>query len=1179
MSDVVFTTQPDATLPLFLMNPPATPGVPAGYQIGYWVTSAKPWPQVPLTLSQSWNGATGVYLFLNATPSDVEQFASSLEQLLANATFTNARFLWIANPNDALQEWAVQQIAATQPAGVVTSTAQLVFQNYAVSIGAGATFALSGTSGFTLTAAAANAMGFSAAGDGWYPLTGGGSDPNLALTGSAMGCVALSMSVSPAMTDFFDDLNTGIWYFRNDPTFSGMAQPLRYPLFGGPPPSMVLSGLFDPINPLAPLRTRLGFQAGGAAMASWFRSNYGLPFTLAPATSTFTGYPPSLVFQVLQNRNPPDPEAPYSMVPAGAFALSAGAAESDPPANFVPPAARLMCGIAGIEYLGLASATGALLQFVPGQPAYVAPDETADSPKLTAKTASEPLLPIATTSWCYASPATTGSAVTYFAQPADAALYDSNGSAYLEFLEVPAAPLPQTVSSTPPCFPMAPYAGVVASDLGAYEEIETAVLSPARRNVIASLATSPPAAEAAPDDDEITGVTPQGLLVTLDTTRTQWDTLTLGQHGNPSNAASQTLQLHDIEGGFRDALQTNQLFAVLRDAATVMSACELEYEITNQVINDLQTKVDPVPQSVTNTLIPLKGTTYASDAAFQGALQPAMGADYAQYGAEVTQYAAKFGVELEGWRFRLSPTMWTVITDKPTLMIFKYADGALADLARDVNSWSWSAAAGSDPAETQEYLLSILNSAAAAVGTGEVPTDLDYFVNVVMRDPSWNGILFLNANVPVTSMPDQLSGIAAGIDPAKFVAHHLGIELTTIDTTVTPLQLSDSAFFGLILYDDPVDLYFNGDLYDFKVLLLDVLFRNSTIANFASRIELMANAWFGEFGDLTPSEHNNNLILDGSYQKQGDSASYVFEQRGSSRFVMRSAVMEEVEITKVQFVTVEPPEGSSVTAQSASRFLMWGYLRYRELPFDLFSFGKKYVGEVMTEDGFLRFSGLSVDMQSNGMAGGTKLFAFNARSLAFDAAASHARPGSVYAQLPLVIGGLLNGTPGSRPEDLGYVAVKTPLSASTLDGSWYGLTFQADLGTLGALAGQLGFVVSLLAAWAPATPPPGTNAAQTRPPSASVQVGLLLPGGRSLTSLIPIQGVVGLGFSGIDLTPSSNESGTSYMLKFRRFVLSLLGWSFPPGQADLAFFTNPNNSGRSALGWYAAYVGADEEES
>lgn len=1170
MSGPSFVSQPDPALPLYFMNPAPPPGLP-GYQVGYWVTSNKPWPELPLTLADSWSKVKGVYLLLNATPADLEAFAAQLVELLNSPSFVNARFLWLANPDAPLQQWTVQALAASQPEGVVDPPADLTFRNYRLGIGQGSGVALAASQdGFSITPPGEfpEAIAFSVIGGARYPLTGGGGAPNLPMTGPTIGCLAFSLTTD--QTDFFAAVDSGVRYFMKDPVLPRFkrVKSLPYPVFAGAP-GQTLATVLDPSNPLSYERSFLGFPPAGSPIASRFTTNYGNPLTLAPTFSTFAPCGPRLAFAARPRRQDGDPEADYYLAPAGSFTVATTVNEAAPSAagGFTPPATRVMCGAAGVEYLGLTSPTGSLLHFFPNQPAYAPslgdapPDVEAAARALAPRANDDPLLTdYASTSWLYATPPA-ASSVVYFAQPNDAALYGATASQYLQFLEVPAGTF-QTgglaaAGSLTPAFPMVPYTGVEAATVTDYADMETKILSPLRRDLVSRLTTGapPPTAAALLAAPPVSGATPQGLLVELDDSRTQWLTLTLAK------LADDALRLHDVRGGFKEALQTNQLFAVLSDPSVVLSAAGLEYEITEVVIRDLASKVDPVPKPVLDKLRPMLGTVYPDDPAFQTALKAALTTDYDQYGAVVTRYAAKFDLEIEGWRFRLSPTMWTANPAAQTICLFKYANRPLQALAEDVSAWSWLPAAG-NAAETQARLLKILNDAAAVVdASGGVPNDLDYFVKVVMRNPAWNGILFLNANVPLSTLPPDLSGLVSGIEPERFYGHHFGVEITPIEPGQT-LGLASSSLFGLILYDDPEDLVFNGALYDFKVLLLKVLFSNSTITGFASRIELMTNAYFGDRGNLAASEHGNNLILDGSRQLQGETATYVYLQEGSNVFVMRSTVLREVEITKTQFVTLVPASGSVTDVSSASRFLLWGRIRFDALPgFDVFSFGPTLSPDnVVVKDGFLPFANLSVDMASDGTAGGTKTFAFNPNDITFDSASAETRADSLYAHFPLVVTGLLRGRRGTTLGDLGYVPVKTPLNAGPLADDWYALTFQLDLGTLGALAGQLGFVVSLAAAWSPAENT--TNA----------MVALRLPGGRSLTSVIPIQGVIKLGFNSIDFTASPAGAGVSYQLLFRKFALQLLSFSFPPGQADLSFFGNPNNTDRSSIGWYAAYL-------
>jgi hypothetical protein len=198
-------------------------------------------------------------------------------------------------------------------------------------------------------------------------------------------------------------------------------------------------------------------------------------------------------------------------------------------------------------------------------------------------------------------------------------------------------------------------------------------------------------------------------------------------------------------------------------------------------------------------------------------------------------------------------------------------------------------------------------------------------------------------------------------------------------------------------------------------------------------------------------------------------------------------------------------------------------------------------------------------------------FTVDEAGLRFDAANSLVRPLSLAANFPLHFTNLVTSlnlanageqARGQTPEDLGYTSISAPLDQALLAPPWYGLVFTLDLGTLGALAGSAGLSVKLLAGWAPGA------TADDRP----IYLGLQLPSARSAGIDWPLEGVLRLGFRSFQFEASDLAGGgRAYMLLLRRLALSILGWSFPPGNTDVYLFGNPNGDGAGALGWYAAY--------
>jgi hypothetical protein len=148
---------------------------------------------------------------------------------------------------------------------------------------------------------------------------------------------------------------------------------------------------------------------------------------------------------------------------------------------------------------------------------------------------------------------------------------------------------------------------------------------------------------------------------------------------------------------------------------------------------------------------------------------------------------------------------------------------------------------------------------------------------------------------------------------------------------------------------------------------------------------------------------------------------------------------------------------------------------------------------------------------------------------------------------------------------MGYLGVQSPLTQSALVYPWFGLTFDLDLGSLGALAAKAGFVASLLAAWSPSSGTP------------KLFVGLKLPGSDGGKGTISIEGVLNLGFRALVL---GRNGDSNYYLLLNALALKFLSLTFPPGgQIDMALFGDPTDQHNSSLGWYAAYTKDQAQKS
>jgi hypothetical protein len=506
-------------------------------------------------------------------------------------------------------------------------------------------------------------------------------------------------------------------------------------------------------------------------------------------------------------------------------------------------------------------------------------------------------------------------------------------------------------------------------------------------------------------------------------------------------------------------------------------------------------------------------------------------------------FQAYVGVDNElviaDYRFLVDPATWA---QRGTVLIIKNARKPLVELIADPNTWVLGRQFNRDVTATQRQLQAIVNDAEAAAGTDP---EFGPFV-ALLADPAWNGVLLLNVAVPMDGLPPELAGLAAGIDARRFQAHHVGINQTPVPADLTP---RNSSLFGLISYDDRRALAATG--FDFTVRSLKVRFANSVVATFRSRIALALNELFA-----TPVVQNgavdNVVELDGVFQKHGDSGTYVFSVTGPTTFAAQDTVLATVGITKATFATVTAPAAGAPDDAVDTVFSFWGTLGFRALatgtapvPLDLFSYDS------------LAYGGLAVRMSFSRATPTARTFAFDPGAVTFDVSASTARPTGFAKHFPLTAKGMLAAGTAATPADLGVLPVDTDLETTPVTTPWFALLYDLNLGSVGALAGKAGLVVSFVVAWSPGTT------------GLAVSVGLKLPGSTGAQNAITVEGVLKITMFAVQLI----YDGRAFLLKLTGIALSLFGKTLPPGATfDLFVFGDPDPAaGADSLGWYGAF--------
>ncbi|HEU5103210.1 MAG TPA: hypothetical protein VFU22_29520 [Roseiflexaceae bacterium] len=1164
-------------------------------QIGFLLPRDAKADAESLAMASSWaSSPAGCYLFLPA-PLDAgahELFAAAAWSYLSDRRRLDARFAWFENPAQAATGLRGSSITLVQ--GMVDRLVQLEFGGLLLLIQKGCTVDLApGGDGVRIAPPAGGANALMSASGLRYPIDGA---VDLPLAGAAAGCVRFGLTLAHnAIPDHMADLDVGMRIFVRDIAFPASDEQyfltsLRYPVFSSEKPGdspgwqrygedLTLYATLDPLAHFDGGRTYFSFispdaSASAGALPTDYRTNLGYTIHLTPRDHSSR-----LVFAPRPIANIASDTSPYYLVPAGEFEISVpryAAGASRDPGDYDD---NLLCGLAGVEYVKLSSERTNVLGFQPGRPAF-APGFTLGA---SAAGSGEGILTdTATTAWAYVRQvsATTEEqpanaprhAPIYYAQPDEAVLYQPDPNrpasdethALLSFLEVASTALPELKEAELRDFPLFPYGGARGDaargiGLGDYQQIEQQRLLPTRRARIHEIAKRAadyplPKPRTLGDEDMIIGTTPQGLLAKF---ADEKQTLFLAK-----DTANRFLTLANIERGapLRTALQSSQVFLVISDPDALK------------------------------------------------------------------RYFAQRRLTIHGWTFDLDPARWK---EHGTILIFKFHDKPLEELAADTHMWALPESFNARPSSVSRRLKSIVEEALGRTAEDAVQKDKENYADLARAasDPSWSGIIALN--VPIGGIPSSLKALNGGIDRSRFYAQFAGIETTPIIQDQGKLKAGRSSLFGLIDYHDENAPLPSESGYNFQVTLLQVLFQNSQVKAFSSDVSVTLDKLFDEPSQLVGSLSGRNIVvLKGTAEDHDGHTTYAFSFSGDNRFGLpESPVLNEVEVVKAQFAT-DPPMPSQPNLV-VGRFSFWGRMNFRHLAkFDVLSFGADPPPAIaQAADGtddlpadtqtsalaapneqYLSFANLIVTMsfvEEPDESAGTvdesadmpdtptdpatqqfeppaqaedapptqaedtpaqpeRAFAFDPRSLTFDTRRSKVRVNSLYAKFPLKLTGMLYsaGDDDKKLNDFGYMPVKTPLGGAKIEGAWYALTFDLELGSLGALAGKAGLVVSIMAAWSPGKP--------------GVFVGLRLPGSSGGKREIAIQGVLKIVFKSIEFVVG-DEPG-SYLLKLKNIQLKFLVLSLPPsGQTEIIIFGDPKGTAESetkTVAWYAAYAKA-----
>ncbi|MEM6802460.1 MAG: hypothetical protein AAF696_13710, partial [Bacteroidota bacterium] len=756
------------------------------------------------------------------------------------------------------------------------------------------------------------------------------------------------------------------------------------------------------------------------------------------------------------------------------------------------------------------------------------------------------------TSWAYISSDATeqeekkGKAAIYFAQPDNAVLHmaEKSSNEFLDYLEVPSMALPKKWKSKP--FPMMPYGNVDPRGLTDIRQMELTILNPLRRATIQEIgkADSFRTDLTAKKPGNPIGTTPQGLIAEFSDKWKNIKKLILAK-----DTKGKSIGFANIGHGtpLKSALQSNQLFLVISKPEALLA--------------------------------------YFSDE-----------------NLKKSGLNLKNELDILDWVFELGPSYWE---KHNTIMVFKYTNTSLIELASHPERWFMADTFNDSPASVSLQLQQLLNE-GIELGNSLDPKEKRKYESLAIAgsQPNWTGILMLNVHVPLRGLPDSLKALAGGMNPDLFYSRFVGIELTPMKVnlhgTHAELAPQSSSVFALIDYNNPEVPPAEPSGYNFHVPSLTIVFENSLITHFAAEIYLILEKLFDEKARLLNSS-DNIISLKGVAEEHNGRITYAFGFSGANRFQLSANILEEIEITRVQFVT-DPIQKRGNELLIGGSFRMWGRLRFAyNRDFDILSFGRT---PALLGDGkqgpaadtkapdYLSISNLSIDMsfklneRENTVS--DREFGFNPNHINADLVKSGWRKESLYEQFPLNFRGFVNVKTDKPAKDkdgkpiitTGYMPVNIPSKKAKLGTNYYAIKYDIKLGTLGALNGSKALVAGILVAW--------------NPGQKGMYVGLKLPGTNGDKKEITLQGLLKLSFGSIrfvvfdkEIIPQTEspamrkarekrERKVGYMLNLRNIKLKFFLLTFPPiGRTEMTLFGDPREGIDRVdrlVGWYAAYV-------
>lgn len=473
-----------------------------------------------------------------------------------------------------------------------------------------------------------------------------------------------------------------------------------------------------------------------------------------------------------------------------------------------------------------------------------------------------------------------------------------------------------------------------------------------------------------------------------------------------------------------------------------------------------------------------------------------------------------FNLKIAGWRFLLSPHLW--VSSKSLFVVKTGTTESLVELMKTPERFSVSLTADeiNDAGERLEHVISQNKMLE------------DPLLSSILYEMQWTGCVAFEIQSDLAALPEELGFLKNGIAPELFKASYVAFESRYINDGDL------SAANVLISYDDGNMLSFEDyHEFAFKVRSLRLKIVDGTVRDFYVKVELLINNLLGS--PVTGSEgmYGNSLVFNGSLQTDEEGSYYDFVLESPQTYYLQNSMIEFLSVTSASLRA----EGNNC------QFRFDGSVKlFCNEQTDILSYES------------IGFKGLEVLMSS---AADDYVFNMSMQNFAFTPENAQSRESSFAACFPITIGSFILAGNECKMNKFRDLRITGTIGAEELGSDWNGITWTCNMGNLGGLAESMKFELTLLTAW--------NN-------EMKMFCGIALSSafaGNQWT--LPLQGIMELGFSRIELRKKESGEKTEWYFRFRDFSLSIMGKKFPETSNNMYLISDESLN----IGFYGAMEG------